>query len=166
MSKRHQEPNSLLTADRVREQNALVQTNGIYYNLIQRQSQTWWSKKPWAVSWQNQQNDLCAQQRLRSAWASAQFNQSLCCPPERLGPKLPTEHTGKTDQTGRMPRLIWVLLGAHAIWLVLSGGSSYWVWNHIAFHIQCNKMLSLDCLLTHREFFLKILINLRTSSKF
>ena len=25
-----------------------------------------------ATSWQNQQNDLCAQQTLRSAWASAQ----------------------------------------------------------------------------------------------
>ena len=29
----------------------------------------------WAVSWQNQQNDLCAQQW--SAWASAQSDQSL-----------------------------------------------------------------------------------------
>ena len=25
----------------------------------------------WATAWQNQQNDMCAQQRLRSAWASA-----------------------------------------------------------------------------------------------
>ena len=32
----------------------------------------------WATSWQNQQND-CAQRRLRSAWASAQSDQSLCC---------------------------------------------------------------------------------------
>ena len=32
----------------------------------------------WAASWQNQQND-CAQQRLRSAWASAQSDQSLRC---------------------------------------------------------------------------------------
>ena len=30
----------------------------------------------WAASWQNQQND-CAQRRLRSAWASAQSDQSL-----------------------------------------------------------------------------------------
>ena len=30
-----------------------------------------------ATSWQNQQNDMCAQRRLRSAWASAQSNQSL-----------------------------------------------------------------------------------------
>ena len=41
----------------------------------------------WAVSWQNQQNDKCAQQRLRSAWASAQSDQSLHYPPEEsLGP--------------------------------------------------------------------------------
>ena len=33
----------------------------------------------WAASWQNQQNDLCTQRRLRSAWASTQSDQSLCC---------------------------------------------------------------------------------------
>ena len=33
----------------------------------------------WATSWQNQQNDMCAQWRLRSAWASAQFDQSSLC---------------------------------------------------------------------------------------
>ena len=31
----------------------------------------------WAASWQNQQNGMCAQRRLRSAWASAQSDQSL-----------------------------------------------------------------------------------------
>ena len=34
-----------------------------------------------ATARQNQQND-CAQQRLRSAWASAQSDQSLRCPHE------------------------------------------------------------------------------------
>ena len=34
----------------------------------------------WAASWQNQQNGMCAQRRLRSAWASAQSDQSLRCP--------------------------------------------------------------------------------------
>ena len=34
----------------------------------------------WAASWQNQQNGMCAQPRLRSARASAQYNQSLHCP--------------------------------------------------------------------------------------
>ena len=36
-------------------------------------------KKIWAASWQNQQNGMCAQRRLRSAWASVQSDQSLCC---------------------------------------------------------------------------------------
>ena len=31
----------------------------------------------WTTSWQNQQNDMCAQRRLRSAWASSQSDQSL-----------------------------------------------------------------------------------------
>ena len=33
----------------------------------------------WAVVWQNQQNDLCAQWILRSAWASTQSDKDLCC---------------------------------------------------------------------------------------
>ena len=33
----------------------------------------------WVTLWQNQQNDLCAQRRLRSAWASAQSDQSSMC---------------------------------------------------------------------------------------
>ena len=31
----------------------------------------------WAASWQNQQNGMGAQRRLRSVWASAQSDQSL-----------------------------------------------------------------------------------------
>ena len=51
---------------------------------------------------------LCAQRSLRSAWASAQSDQSLRCPHEEsFDPYLPTERIAKTlDQTGRMPRLI------------------------------------------------------------
>ena len=33
----------------------------------------------WATAWQNQPNDFCARQRLRSAWASAQSDQSSLC---------------------------------------------------------------------------------------
>ena len=41
----------------------------------------------WTASWQNQQNGICAQRRLRSAWASAQSDQSLRSPHEEsLGP--------------------------------------------------------------------------------
>ena len=47
----------------------------------------WYVEIKWAAAWQNQQNDLCAQQRLRSAWASAQSFQSIRCPhEENLGP--------------------------------------------------------------------------------
>ena len=38
-----------------------------------------WCLKNWAASWQNQQNGMCAQRRLRSAWESAQSDQSLLC---------------------------------------------------------------------------------------
>ena len=55
----------------------------------------------WATSCHFQQNGMCAQQRLGSAWASAQSDQSLRYPHEEtLGPYLPTERTAKThDQT-------------------------------------------------------------------
>ena len=73
---------------------------------------------------------LCAQRRLRSAWASAQSHQSLCCPHEgSSGPYLPIEHhwahSEDSDQTGLMPRLIWVFAGRTSILLVLSWGGSY-----------------------------------------
>ena len=64
---------------------------------------------------------VCAQRILRSAWASAQSDQSLRCPHEEtLGTELPIERTAKTDQTGRMPRLILVFAGRTVILLVLS----------------------------------------------
>ena len=41
----------------------------------------------WTATWQNQQKWVFAQRRLRSAWASAQCDQSLRCPHEEsLGP--------------------------------------------------------------------------------
>ena len=62
---------------------------------------------------ENQQNGLCPKWRLRSAWASAQSDQNLRCPHEEtLGPYLPIECTVKTDQTGRMFRLMWVFAGS------------------------------------------------------
>ena len=81
----------------------------------------------WAASWQNQQNDLCAQQRLRSAWASAQSDQSLRCPHEESLGSLATHwaHHEDSDQTGKIPRLIWVFAGCTVILLVLSWGGSF-----------------------------------------
>ena len=41
----------------------------------------------WAATWQKQQNGKCTRRILRSAWASAQSDQSLRCPHEEtLGP--------------------------------------------------------------------------------
>ena len=51
----------------------------------------------WARAWQNQQNDLCSQQRLWStSGASTQFDQSFRCPSEDgLGTELPIKCIAK-----------------------------------------------------------------------
>ena len=70
---------------------------------------------------------LCAQRRRRSAWASAQSDQSSLSAWRNLG-SLATNwvHSEDSDQTGRMPRLIWVFAGCTLTLLVLSrGGSNY-----------------------------------------
>ena len=62
---------------------------------------------------------VCPAKRFRSAWASAQSDQSLrCLHEETLGPWLPIERTAKTDQTGQMPRLIWVFAGCTCYFVV------------------------------------------------
>ena len=54
------------------------------------------SKEIWAASWQNKQNDMWAQRRLRSAWSSDQFDQCLhCLQEESFGPYLSIECTAK-----------------------------------------------------------------------
>ena len=66
---------------------------------------------------------LCAQQRLRSAWASAQSDQSSLSLSawRKLGSLATHEvHSEDSDQTGRMPRLICIFAGRIVIWLVLS----------------------------------------------
>ena len=60
-------------------------------------------KRNWASAQQNQQNDLCTQRRLRSAWASAQSDWSFRCPPEEaLGPWLPSTQR-RLIRVGRSP---------------------------------------------------------------
>ena len=62
---------------------------------------------------------MCVRRRLRSAWASAQSDQSLCCSDEsslsawRKLESFATHwvHSEDSDQTGQMPRLIWDLAG-------------------------------------------------------
>ena len=81
----------------------------------------------WARAWQNQQNTVCAQRRLRSAWASAQSDQSLRCPHEgSLGPYVPIEHTAKRlIRLGGCPGWSESSLGAHAILVILSYACSF-----------------------------------------
>ena len=66
----------------------------------------------WASARQNQQNGMSAQRRLRSACAYVQSDQSSLSAWRKLG-SLAThwEYREDTDQTGRMPRLIWVFGG-------------------------------------------------------
>ena len=68
---------------------------------------------------------LCAQRRLRSAWASAYSVQGLCWPLEEPW-SLTTSwaHSEDSDQTERMPRLILVSAGRTLSLLVLSCRSS------------------------------------------
>ena len=71
-----------------------------------------------AALWQNQQSGTCAQQRLRSAWVSAQSGHcpvwsesSLCTQWVAKDPSFLHADSEDSDQTGRMPRLIWVFPG-------------------------------------------------------
>ena len=79
----------------------------------------------WAATWQNQQNGIFVQRRLRSAWASAQSDQSSLSAWRKLGflatRWAPSEDS---DQTWRTPRLIWVFAERTVILLVLSWGGS------------------------------------------
>ena len=61
----------------------------------------------------HQQNDICTQRRLRSASASAQSDQSLCCALNWVAKDPSFLHADSKDsvQTGQMPRLIWVFGG-------------------------------------------------------
>ena len=75
----------------------------------------------WAASWQNQQNGMHAQRRLRSAWASTQSDQSsLSAHWVAKDPNFLHADSEDSDQTGRMPRLIWVFAGrkCHFVGLV------------------------------------------------
>ena len=65
-----------------------------------------------AASWQNQQNGMCSQRSLRSAWASALSGQCSLSAWRKVG-SFATQwvHSEDSNQTGWMPRLIWVFAG-------------------------------------------------------
>ena len=73
---------------------------------------TFWLINNWANSCQNQRNGICTQRRLRSAWASAQSDQLLCAQWVAKDPRCHHADSEDSDQTGRMPRLIWVFTGS------------------------------------------------------
>ena len=54
-------------------------------------------------------------------------------------------HSKDSDQTGRMPRLIWVFAGHTYILLVLSCRGSY---EHADLHLRCSHMAQTDFLMT------------------
>ena len=86
----------------------------------------------WAASSQDQQNGMCAQRWLRSAWASAQSEQSLRCPHEEsLGPELPIERTAKTlISLGACPGWSESSLGAHSFcWFCHEAAYIVTCWN-------------------------------------
>ena len=66
----------------------------------------------WAASWQNQQNGLCAQWRLRSAFCIRPvWSVLLCAQWVAKEPSFLHADSEESDQTGQMPKLIWVFAG-------------------------------------------------------
>ena len=76
---------------------------------------------------------MCAQRRLRSAWASAQSGLGICPVPSAFAVRMkkvwvlsyPLSASEDSDQTRWMARLIWAFAGCTVILLVLSWGGSY-----------------------------------------
>ena len=83
----------------------------------------------WASTLQNQQNCMCTQRRLRSAWASAKWSESwLHAQWAAKDPSLLHAESEDSDQTGRMPRLIWDFATRTCHFVVLSSMLSVKGW--------------------------------------
>ena len=89
---------------------------------------------------------MCAQWKLRSAWASAHSDQSLRYPHEdSLGPELPAERTMKTlIRLGECPDWSESSAGRTVILRVLSWGGSYYNYTRttavewlVTFYVRC-----------------------------
>ena len=100
----------------------------------------------WAASWQNKRNVMCTQRRLRSAWASAQSDQSSLSTWRNLG-SLATHwaHSEDSDQTGWMPMLIWVFAGrtCHFVGFVMR--RSYDFYNNSSGYTRPEEVYSESC---------------------
>ena len=79
---------------------------------------TW---KKWATTWQNQQNECAPSEDSDKPEHPPVWSESSLSAWRNLG-SLATHwaHSEDSDQTGRMPRLIWVFVGLTLILLVLS----------------------------------------------
>ena len=89
----------------------------------------------WADTHQNQQNDMCAQQRLRLAWASPSLIRVFTVCSVVKGPMFLHSDGEDSDQTGRMPGWSKSSLGTQVILLVLSCGGS------VRFFRSCTPVL-------------------------
>ena len=77
----------------------------------------------WVSAWENQQNGMCTQPRLRSAWASAQSDQILRWPHAWVL-SYPLSAQRRLIRLGGCPGWSESSLSTHAILLVLSWGGS------------------------------------------
>ena len=97
----------------------------------------------WATSRQNQQSGMCGQQRLRSAWASTQSDQSpYCLHEESLGP--PIESTAKTlIRQGGCAGWSESSLGAKSFCWFCHEAAQLWSWRSIIPILSSNHFFRL-----------------------
>ena len=89
----------------------------------------------WAATWQNQQTDMCAQRRLRSAWASASVFAVRSM--DSLGSKLSSCGQRRLwIRLGGCPGWSESSLGAQAILLVLSWCGPFIVNQQVLLHVS------------------------------
>ena len=98
---------------------------------------------------------MCAQQRLRSAWSSDQFDQSSLCPHWVVkDPRFLQANSEDSDQTGQMPRLIGVFTECTGHFLVLSCWGSVILTDKNTFlFLSCILFPSFFCVLQYNTFF-------------
>ena len=84
----------------------------------------WYQWRIWGATQQNQQSDCAPSEHSDQPGHPPSLIRVFAVLMKKAW-VLSTEHTAKTDQTGRMPRLIWVFTGRTLILLVLSCRGSY-----------------------------------------
>ena len=86
----------------------------------------------WATSWQNRQNGMCAQPRLSSGHLASLIRVFAFRMKKAWVLSYPLNASEDSDQTGRMPRLIWVFAGCTVIlWFCHEAAHIYLHWHTI-----------------------------------